>query len=76
MRRNDRKDLERVERGIRQVKSNGLPVWLVIFPEGTRYNPINNQSAIERSNDFAREKGAFESDAISSTLARNISGRD
>jgi 1-acyl-sn-glycerol-3-phosphate acyltransferase len=42
---------------MRQVQYNGLPVWLVIFPEGTRYNPINNQDVIERSRQFAEQKG-------------------
>lgn len=57
VRRNDKGDLERVEKGIGQIKSNGLPVWLVIFPEGTRYNPIKNADAIERSRQFAQNKG-------------------
>ncbi|CAF3600945.1 unnamed protein product [Rotaria sp. Silwood1] len=57
VRRNDKGDLERVEKGIRQIKSNGLPVWLVIFPEGTRFNPIKNQDIIERSRQFAKQKG-------------------
>lgn len=48
-----------MERGIRQVKSNGLPVWLVIFPEGTRYNSIQNPSALGRSKTFAEQKGFF-----------------
>ncbi|CAF1053197.1 unnamed protein product [Rotaria sordida] len=55
--RNDKGDLERVEKGIGQIKSNGLPVWLVIFPEGTRYNPIKSQDVIERSRQFAKQKG-------------------
>ncbi|CAF3965561.1 unnamed protein product [Rotaria magnacalcarata] len=55
--RNDKGDLERVEKGIQQIKSDGLPIWLVIFPEGTRYNPVNNQDAIERSRQFAKQKG-------------------
>jgi len=59
VRRNDKGDLERVEKGISQIKSNGLPVWLVIFPEGTRYNPIKNPEVIERSRQFAKEKGFF-----------------
>ncbi len=41
---------------MRQIKSNGLPVWLVIFPEGTRYNPKTNKKAIERSREFAQQK--------------------
>ncbi|CAF3575005.1 unnamed protein product [Rotaria sp. Silwood1] len=57
VRRNDKGDLERVEKGIRQIKSNGLPVWLVIFPEGTRFNPVKNQDIIERSRQFAKQKG-------------------
>ncbi|CAF3965177.1 unnamed protein product [Adineta steineri] len=56
VRRNDKGDLNRVEKGMRQVLNNGLPVWLVIFPEGTRYNPVNNKDAIERSRTFAQQK--------------------
>ncbi|CAF1007607.1 unnamed protein product [Adineta ricciae] len=55
--RNDRGDLNRVENGMRRVIKNGLPIWLVIFPEGTRFNPISNQNAIQRSSLFAKEKG-------------------
>lgn len=49
--------MERVENGIKQVQYNGLPVWLVIFPEGTRYNPIMNQNTIQQSKLFAQKKG-------------------
>lgn len=59
--RNDKKDLERVERGIKKIQSNGLPVWLIIFPEGTRFNESQNPSAIERSKLFAKQKGFNES---------------
>lgn len=31
-------------------------MWLVIFPEGTRYN-VNNTAVIEKSQAFATEKG-------------------
>ncbi|UJR34931.1 hypothetical protein I4U23_027707 [Adineta vaga] len=55
--RNDKGDLNRLEKGMKQVIHNGLPIWLVIFPEGTRYNPINNQNAIQKSKIFAEEKG-------------------
>ena len=41
---------------MRQIEYNGLPVWLVIFPEGTRYNPINNSDAIKRSYQFAQQR--------------------
>jgi 1-acyl-sn-glycerol-3-phosphate acyltransferase len=47
-----------VERGIRAIQSNGLPVWLVIFPEGTRYNSIENVDTIHRSRSFAKKKGS------------------
>jgi lysophosphatidate acyltransferase len=46
---NNKGNFERVEKGIRQIRSNGLPVWLVIFPEGTRYNLIKNQDVIEKT---------------------------
>ncbi len=59
MRRNDKGDLQRIEKGIKQIQYNGLPIWLVIFPEGTRYNPINNKDVIQRSQLFAQQKGSF-----------------
>lgn len=34
-------------------------MWLVIFPEGTRYN-VQNTAAIEKSQKFAAEKGTNE----------------
>jgi hypothetical protein len=34
-----------------------LPVWLVVFPEGTRYTPDKNPGAIERARAFAEKKG-------------------
>ena len=46
-----------MERGIREIQTNGLPVWLVIFPEGTRYNSVENVDAIHRSRSFATQKG-------------------
>ena len=42
---------------MKEIEYNGLPVWLVVFPEGTRYNPINNQDIIQRSRLFAQQKG-------------------
>lgn len=57
VRRNDRRDLERLEDGMKQIQSSGLPVWLVIFPEGTRYNPIQNQNVIDKSKEFSIKKG-------------------
>ncbi|UJR10845.1 hypothetical protein I4U23_015033 [Adineta vaga] len=62
--RNDKKDLDRIEKGICQIKSNGLPVWLVIFPEGTRYNPEKNSDVIERSRQFAEKKGVVPLDNL------------
>ncbi|CAF5029033.1 unnamed protein product, partial [Rotaria sp. Silwood1] len=64
VRRNDKGDIDRVEKGMRQIEYNGLPVWLVIFPEGTRFNPINNQDAIQRSRLFAQEKGLVPFDYV------------
>lgn len=34
-------------------------MWLVIFPEGTRYNVLNTQ-LIEKSQKFAAERGTIE----------------
>lgn len=42
---------------MKQIQSLGLPVWLVIFPEGTRYNSIQNQNVIDKSKEFAIRKG-------------------
>jgi hypothetical protein len=41
---------------MRRIEYNGLPVWPVIFPEDTRYNPVNNQDINERSKLFAQKK--------------------
>jgi 1-acyl-sn-glycerol-3-phosphate acyltransferase len=49
---------------MRQIAYNGLPVWLVIFPEGTRFNPGNSQDVIERSRQFAQQKGFKNKDFI------------
>ena len=49
---------------MRQIEYNGLPVWLVIFPEGTRYNPINSKDVIERSKQFAQQKGVTPFDYV------------
>ncbi|CAF0957094.1 unnamed protein product [Rotaria sordida] len=64
VRRNDKGDINRVEKGIRLIQYNGLPVWLVIFPEGTRFNPICNQDAIQRSRQFSQQKGLSQFDYV------------
>ena len=49
---------------MKEIEWNGLPVWLVIFPEGTRFNPIANQHNLFRSRQFAQEKGLTPFDRV------------
>lgn len=42
---------------MKQIQINGLPVWLVIFPEGTRFNPVDHRNVIQKSQEIALEKG-------------------
>lgn len=36
-----------------------LQTWLMIFPEGTRYNPLDHK-ALDKSEKFAEKKGMVE----------------
>ena len=49
---------------MKQIEYNGLPVWLVIFPEGTRFNPIVSEQVLQRSKLFAQEKGLSPFDRV------------
>ncbi|XP_021375347.1 1-acyl-sn-glycerol-3-phosphate acyltransferase epsilon-like [Mizuhopecten yessoensis] len=52
-------DQEKLKRDVAVIKDKKEPIWLVIFPEGTRYNP-EIPKVLERSRAFAREKGLKE----------------
>jgi lysophosphatidate acyltransferase len=52
-------DQERFIRGLSHLAETNKPTWLVLFPEGTRYNPCN-QAEIERSQEYARSLGVRE----------------
>jgi lysophosphatidate acyltransferase len=43
-------------RGLRDLAERNTPTWLILFPEGTRFNPCN-KAAIERSQEYARSLG-------------------
>lgn len=49
-------DQAHIIRKLKEMKARKLPMWLVIFPEGTRYNVLNTQ-LIEKSQKFAAERG-------------------
>lgn len=53
-----------MENGMKEIQWNGLPIWLVIFPEGTRFNPISNQHNLHKSRLFAQEKGLMPFDRV------------
>lgn len=44
-------DQERLIRAFDKYKAEGIPMWMVLFPEGTRFKP----SRVEESDRFARE---------------------
>ncbi|XP_033738256.1 1-acyl-sn-glycerol-3-phosphate acyltransferase epsilon-like [Pecten maximus] len=50
---------EKLKKDISVIKMKKEPIWLVIFPEGTRYNP-DLPNVIERSRTFARDQGLKE----------------
>ncbi|XP_060602438.1 1-acyl-sn-glycerol-3-phosphate acyltransferase epsilon-like [Ruditapes philippinarum] len=52
-------DQDKAEKQLAQLKTNDIPVWLVIFPEGTRMNP-DLPDVIERSKNSAIEQVMFE----------------
>jgi len=41
---------------MQRVLSNGLPIWLVIFPEGTRFNRFIHRQTLIKSQQFTKEK--------------------
>ena len=48
-------------------------VWLVIFPEGTRYN-VKKPSVIQKSRQFSKENGKYCPMNFTLTYAREIFG--
>ncbi|EDO36141.1 predicted protein [Nematostella vectensis] len=56
VRRSGPRDHYHIIRKLDQLKKNNTPMWLVIFPEGTRYN-IDRPESIEKSKAFAEGEG-------------------
>ncbi|XP_063725586.1 1-acyl-sn-glycerol-3-phosphate acyltransferase epsilon-like [Symsagittifera roscoffensis] len=48
------RDIEDIERQLQVYPRLQMPVWLVIFPEGTRYNP-DKPKVVEKSQQFAQK---------------------
>ena len=48
------KDIEDIERQLQVYPRLQMPVWLVIFPEGTRYNP-DKPKVVQKSQQFAHK---------------------
>ncbi|KAH9504622.1 1-acyl-sn-glycerol-3-phosphate acyltransferase epsilon [Bulinus truncatus] len=46
----------KAEKQLSRDAKDKIPMWLVIFPEGTRYNP-EHRDTIESSQNFAKEQG-------------------
>ena len=51
-----REDQERLKQGLKKFARRERPYWLVIFPEGTRFD-VGNAQVITRSQAFARSRG-------------------
>lgn len=56
VKRSGAKDKEHIARKLKQMKELNMPMWLVIFPEGTRYS-VENKKVIEDSQNYAAEQG-------------------
>ncbi|XP_052832350.1 1-acyl-sn-glycerol-3-phosphate acyltransferase epsilon isoform X2 [Octopus bimaculoides] len=50
------KNQHTIERVLNRLKNENTPVWMVVFPEGTRFNPCK-QDVIQKSKEFAKERG-------------------
>ncbi len=46
-------DVENIRQTFGRITRDSVPLWLMLFPEGTRFKP----EKLERSRDFARKKG-------------------
>ncbi|KAG8178308.1 hypothetical protein JTE90_026279 [Oedothorax gibbosus] len=49
-------DSRKMISSLQYLQNPKIPTWMVIFPEGTRYNP-ENLDLIEKSRSFANERG-------------------
>ncbi|XP_055945741.1 1-acyl-sn-glycerol-3-phosphate acyltransferase epsilon-like isoform X2 [Argiope bruennichi] len=49
-------DSKKMVSSLRYLKDKRIPTWMVIFPEGTRYNPEASEM-IEKSQSFAKDRG-------------------
>ncbi|XP_052688152.1 1-acyl-sn-glycerol-3-phosphate acyltransferase epsilon-like [Crassostrea angulata] len=47
---------ESMEKQVKRIAKRKEPVWMIIFPEGTRFNPMNKES-IKKSRTLAEKKG-------------------
>lgn len=56
IKRQKSKDQEKLIRWMKMLAENDYSVWLVVFPEGTRFNP-SKPKMLERSHAFARNLG-------------------
>ncbi|KAL8598556.1 hypothetical protein ACOMHN_051344 [Nucella lapillus] len=50
---------EKAERQLRHMVKYNVPMWMVVFPEGTRYNP-DYKEVIEKSRVYSRQHGTPE----------------
>ncbi|GFY50561.1 1-acyl-sn-glycerol-3-phosphate acyltransferase epsilon [Trichonephila inaurata madagascariensis] len=49
-------DSKKMISSLKYLQNEKIPTWMVIFPEGTRYNP-EASDMIEKSQSFARDRG-------------------
>ncbi|GFQ96206.1 1-acyl-sn-glycerol-3-phosphate acyltransferase epsilon [Trichonephila clavata] len=49
-------DSKKMISSLKYLQNERIPTWMVIFPEGTRYNP-EASDMIEKSQSFARDRG-------------------
>ncbi|KAL5017407.1 hypothetical protein ScPMuIL_006996 [Solemya velum] len=56
VKRDKKFDEAKTRKDVKEIKDRKTPVWLVIFPEGTRFNPTL-QTVVERSKQFAEREG-------------------
>ncbi|XP_035224564.1 1-acyl-sn-glycerol-3-phosphate acyltransferase epsilon-like isoform X2 [Stegodyphus dumicola] len=49
-------DSNKMISSLQYLQNKRIPTWMVIFPEGTRYNPLAS-NVIEKSRAFAKERG-------------------
>ena len=49
-------DMENISQTFGRITRDEVPLWLMLFPEGTRFKP----EKLERSHEFARKKGLYQ----------------